>query len=160
MTSASPISGAGSHAAPQKRLLIVEDECIVAFDLTVALQDMGYAVIATAASSDEALRAADAECPDLVLMDINITGRADGIEAGCLLRARHHIPLVYLTANVDGATLSRALATQPAGYLVKPTTSTRCAPRSRWRFPATKRSEWPGSRMSASARGSSRSTAT
>jgi diguanylate cyclase (GGDEF)-like protein len=115
-----PTPGAGSHAAPQKRLLIVEDECIVAFDLTIALQDMGYAVVATAASSDEALSAAAEQCPDLILMDINIAGRSDGIEAGCLLRLRHHIPLVYLTANVDGATLSRALATQPAGYLVKP----------------------------------------
>lgn len=103
-----------------KRLLIVEDECIVAFDLAVALEGMGYSVIATAASSDEALRAADAESPDLVLMDINITGGTDGIEAGCLMRARHDIPLVYLTANVDAAILSRALATEPDGYLVKP----------------------------------------
>src|SRR5262249_60057718 len=100
--------------------LVVEDECIVAFDLRVALEDMGYAVVATVASSDEALRAADQHRPDLVLMDIKITGRADGIEAGCALRDRHRIPVVYLTANADGATLSRALATEPGGYLVKP----------------------------------------
>jgi diguanylate cyclase (GGDEF)-like protein len=120
MTSAFTAAGARVNTAPQKRLLIVEDECIVAFDLTVALEDMGYAIVATAASSEEAMRAADEHRPDLVLMDINIAGRADGIEVGCRLRARHHIPLVYLTANIDGATLSRALATEPAGYLVKP----------------------------------------
>lgn len=120
MTSASTAPDAVAPTAPQKRLLIVEDEFIVAFDLTVALEDMGYTVVGTAASSDEALRTADEQRPDLVLMDINIAGRVDGIEAGCLLRARHHVPLVYLTANVDGTTLSRALATEPAGYLVKP----------------------------------------
>lgn len=104
----------------RKRLLVVEDESIVAFDLAVALEDMGYAVVATAASCDEALRAADEKHPDLVLMDINIAGRTNGIDAGCLLRARHDIPLVYLTANVDATTLSHALATEPDGYLVKP----------------------------------------
>src|SRR5689334_10900048 len=107
-------------ATQRKRLLIVEDECIVAFDLAVALEAMGYAVVATASSSEEALRFADAERPDLVLMDINIAGGTDGIETGCRLRARHHVPLVYLTANVDATTLSRALATEPDGYLVKP----------------------------------------
>jgi CheY-like chemotaxis protein len=55
-----------------RRILIVEDECIVAFDLTIVLEDLGYAVVGTATSSDEALRVADAQYPDLVLMDINI----------------------------------------------------------------------------------------
>src|ERR1041384_4480884 len=119
-TRISTATGGGAEVAPQKRLLVVEDECIVAFDLTVALEELGYTVVATAASSEEALRAAVEQCPDLVLMDINLAGRTDGIEAGCALRARHHIPLVYLTANVDSTTLSRALATEPDGYLVKP----------------------------------------
>jgi len=103
-----------------RRILVVEDECIVAFDLTIVLEDLGYAVVGTATSSDEALRVADAQYPDLVLMDINIAGHTDGVHAGRLLTARHHVPLVYLTANVDTATLGRALATEPAGYLVKP----------------------------------------
>lgn len=120
MSNAFTASGDTGSAVPRKRLLIVEDESIVAFDLAVALEDMGYAVVATAASCDEALRAADEQHPDLVLMDINIAGRTNGIEAGSLLRARHDIPLVYLTANVDGTTLSRALASEPDGYLVKP----------------------------------------
>lgn len=110
----------GAKPARQKRLLIVEDESVVAFDLTVALEDMGYTVVATAASSDAALRLADEKRPDLILMDIKISGRADGIQTGTMLRLRHQVPLVYLTANVDATTLSRALATDPAGYLVKP----------------------------------------
>lgn len=120
MSTAVIAPGADVRTLLRRRILIVEDECIVAFELTVALEDMGYAVVATATTSDEALRAADEHCPDLVLMDINIAGRADGIETGCMLRARHDMPLVYLTANIDAATLSRALASDPSGYLVKP----------------------------------------
>jgi diguanylate cyclase (GGDEF)-like protein len=120
MTPTDSVPQGAPHAGVRKRLLIVEDECIVAFDLSVALEDMGYSVVATAASFDEAVLAAEEQRPDLVLMDINIAGHIDGVEAGCLLRARHQVPLVYLTANVDATTLSRALATEPAGYLVKP----------------------------------------
>jgi diguanylate cyclase (GGDEF)-like protein len=119
-TSPHPVSDAPITALRHKRLLIVEDECIVAFDLRVVLEELGYAVVGTAASSDEALRIADEQRPDLVLMDISIVGQTDGVQAGRLLRARHHVPLVYLTANVDAATLGRALATEPAGYVVKP----------------------------------------
>jgi diguanylate cyclase (GGDEF)-like protein len=104
----------------QRRLLVVEDERIVALDLRGALEDLGYTVIGTAASSDEALRTADERRPDLVLMDIRIAGASDGIQAASLLRSRYQLPVVYLTANADAATLERALATEPAGYLVKP----------------------------------------
>src|ERR1043165_5775437 len=120
MTTSPPVSGPPSSTLRQRRLLIVEDECVVAFDLRVILEELGYAVIGTAASSDEALRIADEQCPDLVLMDINIEGEVDGIQAASLLRAHHHVPLVYLTANFDSATLGRALASEPAGYVVKP----------------------------------------
>jgi diguanylate cyclase (GGDEF)-like protein len=106
--------------APRRRVLVVEDERIVALDLRGALEDLGYAVVGTAASSDEALRAADERRPDLVLMDIRISGARDGIQTAGMLRARYRLPVVYLTANADADTLERALATEPAGYLVKP----------------------------------------
>lgn len=106
--------------APQRRLLVVEDERIVALDLRGALEDLGYTVVGTARSSDEALRTAAERRPDLVLMDIRISGADDGIQTASLLRARYQLPVVYLTANADDATLERALATEPAGYLVKP----------------------------------------
>jgi len=107
-------------ASASKRLLIVEDESVVALDLCEALDDLGYSVVGTAASSDEALRIAEQHQPDLVLMDIRIAGDCDGIYAAGVLRTRDKIPVVYLTANADAATLERALATEPAGYLVKP----------------------------------------
>jgi len=103
-----------------KRLLIVEDERIVALDICGALKALGYAVVGTAASSEEALRIADQERPDLALMDIRIAGLGDGIHTASILRSRYQIPVVYLTANADAATLARALDTEPAGYLVKP----------------------------------------
>lgn len=106
--------------APRPRVLVVEDERIVALDLRCALEDLGYAVVGTARSSDEALRVADERRPDLVLMDIRISGASDGIQTAGMLRARYQLPVVYLTANADAETLERALATEPAGYLVKP----------------------------------------
>jgi diguanylate cyclase (GGDEF)-like protein len=105
---------------PRRRVLVVEDERIVALDLRCALEDLGYAVVGTAASSDEALRAVDERRPDLVLMDIRISGARDGIQTAGMLRTQHRLPVVYLTANADAETLARALATEPAGYLVKP----------------------------------------
>jgi diguanylate cyclase (GGDEF)-like protein len=105
---------------PRRGVLVVEDERIVALDLRCALEDLGYAVVGTARSSDEALRVADERRPDLVLMDIRISGASDGIQTAGMLRARYQLPVVYLTANADAETLERALATEPAGYLVKP----------------------------------------
>jgi diguanylate cyclase (GGDEF)-like protein len=106
--------------AEPKRILVVEDEFIVAHDLRGVLEDLGYEVVGTAESSDEALQRASDEHPDLVLMDIRLSGRFDGIQTARRLRARHRIPVVYLTANTDPQTLSRALETAPGGYLAKP----------------------------------------
>ena len=106
--------------ALRRRVLVVEDERIVALDLRGALEDLGYCVVGTASSSDEALRAVEERRPELVLMDIRIAGASDGIQTAGLLRARYRLPVVYLTANADASTLARALATRPAGYLVKP----------------------------------------
>ena len=103
-----------------RRLLIVEDEGVVALDLCEALGDLGYTVVGMAVSSDEALQIAEQQRPDLVLMDICIRGDSDGIHAASVLRTRDRIPVVYLTANADAATLERALRTEPGGYLVKP----------------------------------------
>jgi diguanylate cyclase (GGDEF)-like protein len=103
-----------------KRVLVVEDERIVALDLRGALESLGYTVVGTAATADEALRVVDERHPDLVLMDIRIAGPSDGIQAAGILRARYQLPVVYLTANADTSMLERALATEPAGYLVKP----------------------------------------
>jgi two-component system cell cycle response regulator len=104
----------------RKRLLVVEDERIVALGLRSALEDLGYVVVGTVARSDEAIQRAHSERPDLVLMDIRISGAVDGIETASLLRARYQIPVIYMTGDAEAATLARALATEPVGYLVKP----------------------------------------
>jgi two-component system, cell cycle sensor histidine kinase and response regulator CckA len=84
------------------------------------LTDLGYQVPAMARSAEEALYLAEAAQPDLVLMDIVLNGRMDGIEASAELRERADIPVVYLTAHADEATLRRAKVTEPYGYLIKP----------------------------------------
>jgi PAS domain S-box-containing protein len=102
------------------RILVVEDEGFIAMDLQQVLENLGYRVDHTAATADEALRCAGESRPDLVLMDIHIKGDRDGIEAATELRARFGVPIVYLTAYTDTATVERAKHTSPLGYLQKP----------------------------------------
>jgi diguanylate cyclase (GGDEF)-like protein len=100
----------------------VEDERFVARDLCKTLEDLGYQVGASARSLEEALLQADAQRPDLVLMDIHIKGVVDGIEAAAQLKHRHPVPIVFLTASTDERTLQRAFRERPDGYLPKPFT--------------------------------------
>jgi signal transduction histidine kinase len=102
------------------KVLIVEDERIVARDLQGSLIDMGYDAFAIAASAEEAIACAQAKCPDVVLMDIRIKGPSDGIQAADILRKRFSMSIIYLTAHSDAATVDRAKRTEPHGYLVKP----------------------------------------
>ncbi|MBL8910120.1 MAG: response regulator [Archangium sp.] len=104
-------------------MLIVEDERIVARDLQETLVGLGYDAFAIAASSDEAMARATERRPDLVLMDIRIKGGRDGIETATALRKRFDVPIVYLTAHADEATIERARATEPYGYVIKPVNS-------------------------------------
>ena len=101
-------------------LMLVEDERIVAFDLKRQLQGFGYRVGAVVASGEQAVGQMADEKPDLVLMDIHLEGRMDGIEAAIEIRARHQTPVVFLTAYAEDDTLHRALESRPFGYLVKP----------------------------------------
>ena len=102
------------------RILVVEDEPIVALDLQRRLEKMGYSVPAVAASGPEALASADLSAPDLVLMDINLEGEFDGVETAEKIRTHHRVPVVYLTAYSNDETLERAKVTEPYGYLLKP----------------------------------------
>jgi PAS domain S-box-containing protein len=104
------------------KVLVVEDERLVALDIQHMLMHLGYEVLASAASADEAIACASTSCPDVVLMDIRIKGARDGIEAASLLRERFDVPIVYLTAHADRATIERAKQTAPYGYLTKPFT--------------------------------------
>ncbi|MDP1832293.1 MAG: response regulator [Geothrix sp.] len=101
------------------QILIVEDEAIVAMDLKLHLQDLGYGVAALAASGEEALALASRLRPGLALMDISLGSGMDGIEAARRLQAMG-VPVVFLTAFADETTLARAKESGPYGYLLKP----------------------------------------
>ncbi len=102
------------------RILIVEDESIIALDLSGMLRDLGYEVSGIAPSGMRAVEAAAADPPDLILMDIILLGDMDGIEAARRIRSSRDIPIIYLTANADPATVQRARDTEPCAYLNKP----------------------------------------
>src|SRR5579863_1500420 len=111
---------AKASTEPKTKILIVEDERIVALHLRQTLRALGYEVTATAASGAQALREIDGKRPDLILMDIHIDGDIDGIETTSMIPATLRIPVIYLTAHSEEATLERARATHAYGYLVKP----------------------------------------
>jgi len=102
------------------RIVAVEDESIIALNLKQQLRGLGYEVCAIAASGAEALKAIAEFSPDLVLMDIRINGELDGIETAQRIPAGLGIPVIYLSAYSEDATLDRARATRPYGYLIKP----------------------------------------
>jgi signal transduction histidine kinase len=102
------------------KILIVEDEGILAKGLENKLITFGYAVTGIAATGEDALRRADENTPDLVLMDIKLKGEMDGIQAAHEIKDRFDIPVVYLTAFGDIDTLKRARATIPYAYIIKP----------------------------------------
>jgi two-component system cell cycle sensor histidine kinase/response regulator CckA len=101
-------------------VLIVEDERIVAKDLQQTLNGLGYNAYAIASSAEDAIARASERCPDVVLMDIRIEGSLDGIQTAELLKRRFDVPVVFLTAHSDDATLERAKRVDPHGYLIKP----------------------------------------
>ncbi len=101
------------------RILIVEDEAVTAADLLDELTAQGYEVTGTADNAEDALRLAEAGKPDMVLMDINLAGSADGIHAASAMRGAE-IPVIFLTAHYDERTLGRAKLASPVGYLTKP----------------------------------------
>lgn len=104
----------------QLQILIVEDEAILALDLRAQLQQEGYRVVGIAPSGERALSLFAEHRVDLVLCDISIKGEIDGIETARQLLDQRPVPLIYLTAFSDAATLERARQTTPASYLVKP----------------------------------------
>ena len=102
------------------KLLIVEDEGIVALNIQRRLEGLGYCIVASVSSGEEAIAAAEQMNPDLVLMDIKLEGGIDGIEAAAQIRSRFQIPIVYLTAYTNEETFNRAKLTEPYGYILKP----------------------------------------
>jgi PAS domain S-box-containing protein len=109
-----PVTASGA------RILIVEDEAIIALGIERQLKQMGYAVVGLAGSGEDGLRLALAHRPDLVLMDIQLGHGIDGVQAADAIRQSVGVPVVYLTAHSDSATLQRAKLAEPFGYVLKP----------------------------------------
>jgi two-component system, response regulator PdtaR len=102
------------------KILIVEDEFIAAADLKERLENLGYNIMGIANTGEDAIKKTGETHPDIILMDIMLKGKMDGIEAAQQIRDLYNIPFIYLTAYFDNATLKRAKKTEPYGYITKP----------------------------------------
>ena len=102
------------------RILVVEDETVVAMDIANTLRKLGHEVTDTVPSGEQALARVKENRPDLIFMDIGLKGEMDGIETATQIRSLYSIPVIFLTAFVDEKTLDRAKGTVPAGYITKP----------------------------------------
>jgi DNA-binding NarL/FixJ family response regulator len=105
---------------PPARIVIVEDESITALDVAQRLSRLGYQVVAMARSGPGAIKHALAKRPHVVLMDVHLQGLMDGIDAARHIQAAAPIPVVYMSAHADAATLARIQATKAAGFVPKP----------------------------------------
>jgi len=106
--------------SPARRALIVEDEILIAEELKERLARLGFTVIAAVDTADEGIAIATRERPDLVLMDIRLKGKKDGVQAAREIRKQVDVPIVYLTAHSDRQTVERATATEFDGFVLKP----------------------------------------
>lgn len=102
------------------KVLIVEDEVIVAEEIAADLEDYGFEISEIAISSEECLASIKDNRPHLILMDINIKGSKDGIETASIIQKTNTIPIIFLTANTDTTTVNRALETSPNAFISKP----------------------------------------
>jgi CheY-like chemotaxis protein len=101
-------------------VLIVEDESIIALDLSQIVAKCGHSVLGIVGSGEDSIREAGKIRPDVILMDITIKGQIDGLEAARMIGALFQIPIIYTTAFSDSLTIERARATKPLAYIQKP----------------------------------------
>ncbi|WP_421826836.1 LytR/AlgR family response regulator transcription factor [Larkinella sp.] len=102
------------------KVLIVEDEMIIAADIALQLSKLGYEVSGIVPRGEEAIRNVETNRPDLILLDISLKGSLDGIDTAHAIRQQWNIPIIYVTANTDEATFARAKKTRPYAYISKP----------------------------------------
>lgn len=104
----------------KSKILIVEDESIVAKDIQNSLKKLGYLVPTIVSSGEKAIEEIEENRPELVLMDIMLKGQMTGIESANVIRDRFQIPVIFLTAYADDNTISQAKIAEPYGYIIKP----------------------------------------
>ena len=105
-----------------KKILIVEDDDIVALELSNQLSEFGYSVCDSITYGEDVIKRVEALEPDLILMDIILAGDMDGIETAKIINTNYNIPIIFITAYGDKQTLDRAKLSEPYGYIVKPIT--------------------------------------
>jgi CheY-like chemotaxis protein len=110
----------GTASPGAARIMIVEDEALVALVLEERLADLGHIVCGTAVSAEEAVAMAERERPEVILMDVNLKGARDGIHAASEIAARQRVAVIYQTAFTDAPTRARMLATEPVAIVTKP----------------------------------------
>lgn len=104
------------------KILVVEDESIIAMDLRITLSRMGYEVTSVVNNALAAIQKAEQDKPDIILMDIMLGGSLDGIEAAKIISYNHSTPIIYVTALKDEETMKRAYLPEPYLFLIKPYT--------------------------------------
>jgi CheY-like chemotaxis protein len=102
------------------KVLVAEDERIIAMDLKQTLQKLGYEVTSVVNTAVDVIQKVEVEKPDVVLMDIMLDSLLDGIEAAKIISYKYNVPIIYVTAYNDEQTLKRAKATHPFDYILKP----------------------------------------
>ncbi len=102
------------------KILIIEDELLIAEDMRLQLEELGYEVVGIASEYQEAIALFNQEMPDIILIDVVIEGEKDGIELASELKKLQHVPIIFITSHADKPTVERAKSTKPDGYLVKP----------------------------------------
>lgn len=104
------------------KVLVVEDELLVSADIEESLELLGYTVVDAVATGKDAIESVEKNLPDIILMDIMLKGDMTGIEAANIIRKKHDVPIIYLTANADLGTIEKAKVSLPYGYIIKPFT--------------------------------------
>lgn len=102
------------------KIVVVEDEIVIADNICEALTDLGYDVAEPAITYTEALQTIETHNPDLALLDIQLSGKKDGIDLAEVINEKYHFPYIFLTSNTDPLTVERAKKVSPAAYLAKP----------------------------------------
>jgi AmiR/NasT family two-component response regulator len=102
------------------RILVVEDQRIIALDLATTIKRVGHEAIGIETKGERAIKAVEALHPDLVFMDISLAGEIDGIEAARIIHEQFRVPVIYISGNHDSVTIEKSKTTNAYGYLVKP----------------------------------------
>lgn len=102
------------------KILLVEDDLIIATDISMQLQQLGYAVTGILPRGEDVLSHIEQNAPDIVIMDVHLKGELDGVQTAQLVYEKHQLPIIFLTANADEVTFNRAKATKPFAFISKP----------------------------------------